>query len=298
MNRLAVIARHPVMRRRLREGVWLLFKSIALLALLYVDYRYRHMTADLGLGSSYVRALLSLLTGILFIDFARITITGFYIRRRRLEWGERDNFIVGISQLASIAGAIVLALSLLIALDIKIREALTAISIVAAAMAILFKDYVANMINGMILLFSDQISIGDTIKIGQHKGRISDVTLLNVHLINDDEEVIYIPNNTVLSTEVVNYTKRAVKRIGVEFEMGFQHLDQLSELEAYLQGSLGDYESYLIPESSVLKVAAVAKDSATLKFQTTFREEPEAKLEKAFRRYLMRKVLEYVDSRT
>lgn len=84
----------------------------------------------------------------------------------------------------------------------------TSLSIVFAGIAILTKDYITNMVNGMIITFSGQLSIGDNVRLGKQRGKIVDITLQNIHMLNDDDDMIYIPNNLLLSSEVVNYTRR------------------------------------------------------------------------------------------
>ena len=75
---------------------------------------------------------------------------------------------------------------------------------IAAALVLITKDYISNLINGMYLTFNRIINIGDQVQIGSLKGKILDITLTNVHLLNDDDDIIYIPNNNVFSTEIIN----------------------------------------------------------------------------------------------
>jgi len=101
--------------------------------------------------------------------------------------------------------AVVLVLSMF---NINVKEAITSLSLIAAALVLITKDYISNLINGMYLTFNKVINIGDQVQVGLQKGKIVDITLTNVHLLNDDDDIIYIPNNTVFSTDIINYTGR------------------------------------------------------------------------------------------
>ncbi|MDX1909767.1 MAG: mechanosensitive ion channel [Bacteroidia bacterium] len=274
---------------------WLVFlaKALLLICLLYIQFRYPSLNSRYW-ATNILEAFLLLVTVNLFVDFFRITLIGFYIRRHHLPPDTRDNFVVGINQVASIGSLVAIVVSFLTLFNIGLREALTAISIVAAAMAILFKDYIANAINGMIIMFSDQISLEDYVKIGSQKGKVSDITLLNLHLINDDDEVIYIPNNRVMDTEVVNYTKRSVKTISTEFEVTIKNLRNLRALEQYLSQGMGEFDDLIVTESYTLKTVEVRKEAALLKFQYSFRAEPDNNVERNVRRLILRKVIEFI----
>lgn len=180
--------------------------------------------------SYYIEVLSGIAIFLLLLDFVQFFVVGFYRRRNKVR-GE-DNFIVGIGHLYSIILVIGLTIGLLSLFRIEIREVMTSISIIFAGLVLLTKDYVANMINGMIMTFSGELSIGDNIRIGQHRGKIVDITLQNIHLINDDDDVIYVPNNVVLTSDIVNYTKREVKRTSLDFEIDLKYLDTVEEWSA------------------------------------------------------------------
>ncbi|GAB4408333.1 MAG: hypothetical protein OHK0039_11350 [Bacteroidia bacterium] len=243
----------------------------------------------------YISAVLLFLTAQLIISFSRTVLVVLYRRRRHMQRDEKDNFIIGISQIAGILSFFFFVAAVLMVFNIDIREALTSISIVAAAIAILSKDYVANMINGMIIMFSDQISLHDQIQIGDQKGRIVDINLINVHLVNQDDELILIPNTNFLSDEVINFTKRMVKKVSVEFEMAYTYLQDTPELEAYIYEHLKAYHNWIEPGSVLLRVAELRKDHALLRFQCILKPEVEREQERILRRHASRAVISYIN---
>ena len=179
---------------------------------------------------------------------------------------------------------------------IDVRQLFTSLSIVFAGIAILTKDYISNMINGMIITFSGQLSIGDNVRIGLHRGKITDITLQNIHLLNDDDDMIYIPNSILLISEVVNYTKRDIKRTSIEFEIDLKHLKNVEELEQILIETLSPFQDLIKPESHYLRVAEVKKDSVAMKFQYILKE-PNKDLERQIRRRTTRRLVEIISER-
>ncbi|HMX84284.1 MAG TPA: mechanosensitive ion channel, partial [Saprospiraceae bacterium] len=203
---------------------------------------------------------------------------------------KQDNIVVGINQIATIVKVFGLGFWMMMLLDINIKELFTSLSIIAAAIAIISKDYVANAISGMVLTWSDQLSINDYIKIEDQKGKIIDITLINLHLLSDDDDLIYIPNNLAFSAKIINYTKIAVKKTSIEFELNTRNLTSIEELESKLINSLTDYNKDIKPDSYNLKVYELKKNSISFKFQYIL-SHPDRELEKEIKKKTIRRIL-------
>lgn len=242
----------------------------------------------------YIDVVSAIAIFLILLDFVQFAVVWFYRRRTKVR-GE-DNFIVGIGQLYSIILVVGLTIGLLSLFRINISEVLTSISIIFAGLVLLTKDYISNVINGMIMTFSGELSIGDNIRIGQHRGKIVDITLQNIHLINDDDDVIYVPNNVALMTDIVNYTKRTVKRTSIDFEIDLKYLVTVEELERNLVETLRPFQDLIKENSYYLRVAEVNRGSVTMKFQYILNE-PNKELERAIRRKVVRRLVEIISGR-
>jgi small-conductance mechanosensitive channel len=244
--------------------------------------------------SFYMDALLSIAIFLLLLDFLQVIVVGIYRRRNKVR-GD-DNFTIGIGHIYSLILAVGLIVGVLSLFRLNVREVFLSVSIIFSGLAILTKDYVSNLINGMITTFSGQLSLGDSISIGTHKGKIIDITLQNIHLLNDDDDVIYIPNNTLLTSEVINYTKREIKRTSIDFEISLKYLTTIEELEKTLIETLAPVRHFIKDESFYLRVAEVRKDALALKFQYILKE-PNKDLERLIRRRVIRSLVEVISGR-
>lgn len=242
----------------------------------------------------YVITLTSIAIFLMFLDFVQFGATRWYRRRHKIQLD--DNFIIGVGQIYILLLVVGLVVGLLSLFRIDVRQLFTSLSIVFAGIAILTKDYITNMINGMIITFSGQLSIGDNVRIGAHRGKITDITLQNIHLLNDDDDMIYIPNSVLLVSEVVNYTKREIKRSSIEFEIDLKHLKNVEELERILIDTLSPFQDLIKPESHYLRVADVKKDFVSMKFQYILKE-PNKDLERQIRRRTTRRLVEIISER-
>jgi small-conductance mechanosensitive channel len=183
--------------------------------------------------NSIHRAILFLLGGNILISLGRLFTARIYLRKT-IDEKVHGNFLIGIAWISNILNSVVFVIAVMLAFDLRPLEFLTSLTIVAAAIAILTKDYVNNIINGLIIMFTDQFSLGDTIKIGENTGVIDDITLLNVVILKEDGYKTIIPNNLVLGVQVTNLSRLDHRKIEFLMEMPHQIKYSLSELETRL----------------------------------------------------------------
>ncbi|MCC5928381.1 MAG: mechanosensitive ion channel [Cyclobacteriaceae bacterium] len=241
----------------------------------------------------YVNALVFYLSGNVLITFIRLTLVYVYLNSRKELLIKSDNFILGMSRIAVILNFVVFIFALFIFFNIDYKEFFTSLSIIAAAIAILSKDYISNLINGMIIMFTDHISLGDYVKIDDYRGKIIDITFINVQLVNEDDDLVFIPNNVILSKDVVNYTKRAVNRANIEFEIKYTFIDEIGELEDYLIEVVNPFDEYIQEGSHYLRTVALKNDNLVLNFQYVMKVN-NREAEKRIRRKVLRSVVKYI----
>lgn len=277
MNRALFNKIELVSKQENRRRVYFLVKLLVLTALVILRGYFPGYYEQFKISSNLIEAASIYLTSNLVITFGRLLLVNFYIKKNKFKVDFRDNFILGVNRFTSILNFLILLLATFKLFDVNIREFFTSISIVAAAIALISKDYISNMINGMIIMFSDQLSLNDQVKIGEHKGKIVDITLLNIHLINEDDDLIYIPNNTVLGSNVVNFSKSNQKKLTFDFSLPAQKTKSLHELERLLVESLQAFEDLFDNDSTRLKVIEIQKDTLLMKFQLVMKKENKPK---------------------
>lgn len=235
-------------------------------------------------------ALSLLLAGSVLISLARLFLVRFYLRKKKSD-SLHSNFVLGINHIASLLNVIVFLFAIMIFFQIKPFEFLGSITLVAAAIALLSKDYITNMINGLIIMFSDQITLGDFIQVAEHKGKIQDITLLNVVLINDDSDLVMVPNSLILASHVINHSRQSVRRLTFEFEVKNQAGLNVDQTEQKLKKAIKPFGKEIKLQSMSLKALEIHKDTVKMKLQvqlnTTSKE-----LEKKIRRSINQSIID------
>lgn len=258
-------------RKTGKEIVMMLAKAIVYLFLVYLYINKPIVYINYPVISKLAGAVMVFLGPSLLVSIARLVIIYWYIRKHKFKSNIKDNFILGINRITSILDAVFLGLAILSLLNIKLEELVFSVSIVAAAVALTFKDYVTNMINGLIIMFSDRLSLGDHIKMGEHEGKILDITLINMILQNEDSDMVIIPNSVVFSSVIINQSKQNIKKLSIEFDMSLNNGYTPEYLENYLNKVISNYSANVMDKGLTVKTIALNKDAAIFKAMVLLR---------------------------
>lgn len=273
----------------------ILFAGVLVLALLvYTRPHYHQWLASLDMDYGVIDLVMGFLIFILSANLVVVFLSWLYRRSKGLKPGEADNIILALQNIyyLLVAGAIITTVIGFFGIDPK--ALFTSLSIVAAAIAIISKEYISEIISGIIIGFSsNEISVGDYIKIGSHKGKIIDIGLTKIAFLNEDDDIIFMPNTQVFSSQIVNYTKKQIRRVSLEFEVALSAVQSVEQLEAELTKALRDYREYIEPGSYLLRVVEIRKDSLSLKFQYLLRQ-INREMELEIRRKTVRHIVVYV----
>lgn len=220
-----------------------------------------------------------------------------YRIRKGMRYNSQDNITTGVQNIYVLIIAMAVVFFMLSLSGIDIRVVFTSLSIVAAAIAIVSKEFISSIIAGFVIVFSKQITIGDYVKIGDQKGKVVDITLTKLAMINEDEDLIFISNDKAYHSEVINYTRGEIKRVSIPFELNVNFEGTVEELEEDLIRALEIYKDQIDPKSYSLRIVEIKKDSISFKFQYSLDKINRA-LEKEIKRKTARRLLNYIKSKS
>lgn len=265
MNQLKSIIKNQENKRRRN-----FFLKLILLLILTVGFKsntwFTPFFTNYVVLADVVRSLIFLISGNLIISLARIITLQFYLKRTE-ESRVQPNFVIGIDRLATLMNMIVVLVASILVFGVEPLKFLTSITIVAAAIALLTKDYITNIVNGLIIMFSDQLEIGDKILIGKSVGFIRDITLINMVLKSETGEIIIVPNTLALTSEVVNYSKNNSHQVILDSEIPFYSAIQLNDLEKTLNESLIAFSDYVYVDGAQLNIIERKPESIIIRYQ-------------------------------
>ena len=251
---VVVVVRYII--RFLLLGLLLFLNKVLDANKIYLDHLY-----------SFLHSIVEFLILLTIVNIVAALLIMVYRLRKNIPYKFTDNVINGINNLYYLIVTFGVIMIILGFWGIDFKSLLTSLSIVAAAIAIISKDYVSGIISGIIISFSKEINIDDYVKIGENKGKILDINLSKTTLLNDDDDIIYLPNEKVYMSEIINYTKKEIKKVSIDFELGIKYHTTIEQLENSLAESLKDFHQYIEPNSFNIKIVEVYHEYLSLKFQ-------------------------------
>lgn len=81
-------------------------------------------------------------------------------------------------------------------------------AILAAIIGIAARPFLENMIAGVVITFSKQFRVGDTVLIDNQYGTVEDITITHTVIKLWDWKRLIIPNSSMLTKEMVSYTTK------------------------------------------------------------------------------------------
>lgn len=211
-----------------------------------------------------------------------------YSRRRGVK-----NFVFGVENIRKLLLVALGIFTFFSLLGVEFSRLFTSLSIVAAAIAIISKEFVNDLIVGMYYSFSDTFEAGDYVKFHGYKGRVVDIGLLKVKILNDNDDLVILPNGKVYSEEIINYTRRDVRLMSIDFQMDIKLVRDIDSLEQELIQAVAEFAEHIEEESYKLKIMEVKKDLLELKFQYRLTVD-KSSFQRDIKRKTVRAVFSYV----
>lgn len=202
----------------------------------------------------------------LVISIIRFFVLSFYHAKHR-DRAVRGNFVLGINRLSTMLNVIFAIIALMVGFGINPLELLMSMTIVAMAIAVTFRDYITNMISGLFIMFSDEISVGDRIRIGEHKGRIVDVTFASIIMQNEEDDMVMIPNNVAFTQAFVNLSAHRSNLFNVKFELPLSLAVDIEKLETELYEAFVNHPNLDKENDFKLKVVQIGKDFVSYRIE-------------------------------
>ena len=110
---------------------------------------------------------------------------------------------------------IIIVISALSNLGISTTGIIASFSAVAAAFALALKDSLSDIASGVVILFTRPFKTNDFIEFDDHKGYVEKIDLMHTYIRTYDDTNVIIPNSSITTTKVNNYTTNPEIRVQV-----------------------------------------------------------------------------------
>ena len=170
-----------------------------------------------GYGLNILKALALFVLGILIIRLVTTSVKKNSVKSRRLD-NAASTFI---TSLVALIAYIALALLLVGTLGFSTAGIVAAFSSVMLAIALGMQNTLSSLTNGILLIFTKPFQSGDYVDIGGTAGTVKEIKLFSVKVVTPDNLTVIIPNSTVLSSVITNYSRMPLRRLDVTLPVSY-----------------------------------------------------------------------------
>ncbi len=173
-----------------------------------------------GFVNTVINKLPALFLAILVfaVAFLLAKVVKAWAQRSILKSGSNEGAMNIVGKTAYI-GTIILGLTV----ALKILE--IDISFIVAAMGFglgfAMKDILENYFSGVLILVQKPFNVGDVIKAGNFVGKVEEIAARATFLRVFDGQRVIIPNSTMISSAVINYSSFPERRVNIDFYVSY-----------------------------------------------------------------------------
>ena len=131
--------------------------------------------------------------------------------------------------------AVIIAIGVILALSevgMSLSVAMAALGLASVGIGFALKDILGNLLAGVILLVQHPFTIGDQVRVGEQEGTVENVRVRDTQVLTYDGERVFIPNQTVFNSPIINYTStptlRNDIRIGIKYAEDIEKARQIA----------------------------------------------------------------------
>lgn len=231
VEKIANIDYHALLQTLLSESVWIVIKIVIALAIYFI-------------GRWVVRRILKL------IDVA--------MQHRHVDTSLRSFTRNSVSAIFTL----LLVLIVVSTLGINVTSLIAVASAATLAIGMALSGTAQNFAGGVMILLMKPYRIGDVISAQGQSGTVRDIKLFSTVITTADNQTIYIPNNSIATAIIDNYSKAELRR--VDWTVGISYGDDVDVARKAILAMLAADSRILTDPAPVVWVAALADSSVNL----------------------------------
>ena len=198
------------------------------------------------LGFAIIKAVIVFVVGRMIINLLNKLVKNILIKRNfdpsvKSFVSSLVNVTLTILLIISIVGAlgvqttltILLIISIVGALGVQTTSFAALLASAGVAVGMALSGNLSNFAGGLIVLLFKPYKVGDFIDYQGQSGTVREIQMFHTILKTTDNKVIYIPNGSLSSGVIVNYSNQQTRRIdwvfGVDYGTDYDHVKQVLE---------------------------------------------------------------------
>ena len=191
-----------------------------------------------ALGWTLVKALLVFVIGRFLIG-----LINQFVKRVLLKRNIDPSIKTFVGSLIHIILMILLVVSVVGALGVQTASFAALLASAGVAIGMALSGNLSNFAGGLIILIFKPYKVGDFIEALNMSGTVKEIQIFHTILTTGDNKVIYIPNGSLSSNAVINYSNQQQRR--VDWTFGVEYGTDYAKVKSVLEDILAQDERIL-----------------------------------------------------
>lgn len=214
---------------------------------------------DLGIsaGKNILMAIVVYIVGRFIVSMINKLVANM-LERRKVE----VTIQTFLKSLINILLMILLVVSVVSALGINTTSFAALLASAGVAIGMALSGNLQNLAGGLIILLFKPYKVGDWIEAQGTSGSVSEIQIFHTILTTADNKVVYIPNGSLSSGIVTNYSRKETRRI--EWVIGIDYGEDVNKVEGIVRNMLAADERILKDPAPFIALHALASSSVNI----------------------------------
>jgi small conductance mechanosensitive channel len=128
-------------------------------------------------------------------------------------------------------------------LGINVGAALAGLGVLGLTIGFAAKDSLSNIMAGFLIFWDKPFHVGEWVTLGEHYGKIAEITMRTTRVQTRDNKWVIIPNATVIDQILVNHSTNGETRLQIPVGIGYE--DDIAKARAVILDAL-QHVSYVL----------------------------------------------------
>lgn len=201
----------------------------------------------LGNFHTFVLFIAVLFGGVLVIKIA-MSICRKAVNRSKLQ-GTAGNFLLSLIKTAIVALYIIILLSML---GVDTTSLVAIFSVLTLAISLAVQGVVSNLASGITLIATKPFEEGNYVDIDGTAGTVEKIYITCTKLKTPDNKVITIPNATITSANIINYSVKDTRRVDLTFSVAYG--TNVDKVKSVILGVIAKHELILSDPAPMVRL--------------------------------------------
>lgn len=167
-----------------------------------------------------------------------------------------QDFMVNGSQRVIMVIGLLVAVS---ALGINITPLAAAIGAAGLVIGLALQGTLSNFASGIMILMYRPFDVGDVVNAGGVFGKVEAMTLVSTRILTFDNQVNWVPNDSIWNNVITNATALKTRRVDMVFGIGYG--DDIGRAQSIIEQVVGEHEQVLPDPAPTIRVNELGDNS-------------------------------------